>query len=268
MYRGCRACNRLTVPMFPHANATYCAPQGGANTYRPMFVPKDVGFLRPPRRIVPFTNYTRLVPILRMEDNTPIHFLYYGQGCSDTYIRVNASNGLVVHDRIDAVRQLSRFDSIKLLKSYCEHAVERAAVHLLAPMLLNHKVYGDMTAIRGAVTGSGCLNEWVYRLMQMKGYDTLILNFEAPGDSTDGTMLSRKTEIIYTGNEFYDATGEPCTLETYRGCYFCRGSIYSRATCHGKLRLVFTPPPPPPRPPLVPPVLGLLGTLLSPFSAT
>lgn len=217
-------------------NVTYCAPYGGSNTYQPMFVPRGVGLLRPPRRFPHFTNLSTFVPVLRTEDHQSIHFYYHGEGCSDTYIRVNQSNGLVAHDRLDAVRRLANSKTGKAVADRCAHAIEFAAVQMLPQMLMTNSTHGDIRAIRAYVTGSGCLNELIHQLMQSNGLNTLVLNYEAPGASVDPTLTSRKTEIIYTGREFYDADGAECTLHNYRGCYFCANSTITRSTCTGALR--------------------------------
>ena len=215
---------------------TYCAPYGGVNTYRPMFVPDGVGFLRPPNRFHPFTNATRLVPVLRHEDYHSVHFYYHGEGCSDTYIKANSSNGLVVRDRLDALRVLAGPRVLKLFSEWCSHEVEMAALKLMLPLLLHADRRVDITPFRSFVSGAGCLNEPLHQMMLTSGLDTLVLNYEAPGASTDSTLASRKTEIIYLGTSFYDANGNECTTRTHKRCYYCHNSNYSRATCHGQLR--------------------------------
>ena len=240
-----------------HLNSTYCAPYGYANTYRPMFTPPAVGFLRPPRRFPAFTNVTTRVPVLRTEDDLSIRFYYHGEGCSDTYIRVNTSNGLVAHDRLDAVRRMSNANTAKAMGDRCAHAIELAAMQILPRTLTTRSpAYNDLKAIRSYVSGSGCLNELIHQLMRNKGIDTLVLNFEAPGASVDPTLTSRKTEIIYLGTDFYDANDAKCTLHNHHGCYFCANSTTTRKTCMGRLsRNAVAPPASPLAPPQTAPLL-------------
>ena len=225
------------------ANAPYCGPLGGPHSYRPFLAPDGIGFLRPPRRFAPLNNVSRLVPVLRKEDHHPMQFFYYGDGCSDTFIRVSERDGIVAHDRLDALRQLARHRANRILVDKCSHQIEYSSVKLLPHELLTQSTSTDVTSVRSFVSGSGCLNEVTYQLMHQRGLSTLVLNFEAPGDNTDGTDFARKTEIIYLGTEFYDGRGTACTLHNYYGCFFCNNSVYSRATCQGRLKDLRRPPP-------------------------
>ena len=225
------------------ANATYCAPYGGVNTYRPMFVPDGVGFLRPPKLFDPFGNSTRLVPVLRYEDHHSVHFYYYGDGCSDTHILVNSQNGLVAHDRLDAVRRLYGHKALKTVIEWCTHSIESAAAQTMPSMLLKSGSHPNIDSVRSLVSGGGCLNEPLYQIMVVKGLDTLVLNYEAPGQNLDASLTFRKTEIIYLGSSFYDSNGTQCSLTSHRGCYYCNNSVRSRATCNGTLGDTVLPSP-------------------------
>ena len=209
-----------------------------------MFVPDHVGFLRPPKHFAPFTNHTVAIPVLRTEDDYSIPFFYYGEGCSDMYIHANSSTGLVVHDRLDAIRRLGPRNTQKVSNhflNWCEHAIERAAVKYIAPTLLyhdTHDTHGDHAAIRAAVTGSGCMNEMVHQLMRQHDIETLVLNFEAPGGGGDATLRTRKTEIVYLGNKFYNASGDLCERRSFHACHCCAESTVSYQTCTGQLRAI------------------------------
>jgi hypothetical protein len=64
----------------------YCGPLGGVHSYRPYKMPPGVGLLQPPPGIAPIGfNETRLLPVMRTEDDYPIHFFYYADGCSDLF---------------------------------------------------------------------------------------------------------------------------------------------------------------------------------------
>ena len=234
---------------------TYCAPYGGSNTYRPMFVPEGVGLLRPPKPFPPLNNISRLVPVLRTEDHHPMHFFYYGEGCSDTHIRVSSRDAMVAYDRLEALRILARYRASKILIEKCSHQIELSSVKHLPWSILNQSPSTDLSAVRTAVSGSGCLNEVTHLLMRSHNIVTLVLNYEAPGSFQDATERGRKIEIIYLGTEFYDTAGAPCTLDSHKGCYYCNNSIYSQATCKGILRetlhpLRESPPPMPDAPPM------------------
>ena len=200
-----------------------------------MFVPKNIGLLRPPVRIEAFDSRNRLLPVMRHEDHDAIHFFYFAEGCSDTHIKANKSNALVAHDRIDAVRRLAGARAPTLLKEWCAHTIEEAAVRKLPSMLLPHSPTSELSAIKSFVTGSGCLNQPLYGLMTDHGLDTLVLNYEAPGASYEQGIKLRKIEIIYRGSDFYDSHGIRCQLIAPRGCYQCAGSVLSRAACDGTL---------------------------------
>ena len=233
---------------------SYCAPYGGVNTYKPFLLPAGIGLLRPPRVFPPLANASRLVPVVRTEDYNPMHFFYYGEGCSDTFIRVSARDGMVAYDRLDALRKLAPHRASKILLEKCSHQIETSAVQHLPWSLIGESSSADMSLMKAAVTGSGCLNEVTHLLMRTHSITTLVLNFEAPGSGIDSTERSRKTEIIYLGTEFYDARGAPCTLEQHEFCYYCNNSVYSRAACHGQLRRAMAPrrrPAPPSPPPLL-----------------
>ena len=217
------------------ADAPYCGPYGGRHTYTPMFVPNGVGLLRPPKPFPPFTNESTLVPVMRTEDHYPMHFFYFAEGCSDTYIRASASDAMVAYDRLDALRRLEPKYASKILVDRCSHQIEASAVRYLPAALLAPNASTNVAGLRTAITGSGCLNDYMHILMATHDVVTLVLNYEAPGFTTDTTERARKTEIVYRGADFYDAAGQPCALERRRGCYFCNNSIRSRATCNGTL---------------------------------
>ena len=220
--------------------SSYCGPFGGRYTYRPMFTPPGLGFLSVPLRFPAFTKETQRVPVLRTEDHYSMTFFYYAEGCSDSYLLLNRTTTLVAHDRLDAVRRLG--GSAAALE-YCEHTIERGAARLLPSLLLGHGKHVDLSSVKTWVSGSGCLNDWLDRAMHRAGFDTLVLNYEAPGSSVEPSILHRKTEIIHRGRSFYDDNSQPCRLESHKGCYYCYNSTISRATCHGRLQMLRALPP-------------------------
>lgn len=214
----------------------YCGPYGGSHTYRPMFIPAGVGLRRPPIKIPPFTNATRAIPVMRTEDHYPIHFYYFAEGCSDLYIHATESTGLVVRDRVDAIRRLLPANlASKMLGEYCGHEMERAAMHLMPKAFLATNGAMDMRAARSIVTQTGCFNSLLFQTMHSKGMQVLVLNYESPGGDTSGSEITKKIEIIYTGDRYYDAAGRPCRLTPINGCHACEKSRVSAATCSGKL---------------------------------
>jgi hypothetical protein len=235
-----RASNELLDAMIGNHTRTtlaYCGPYGGAHVYRPIFVPDGVGLLRPPRRFRAFENVTRMIPVMRLEDHRSIHFFYYANGCSDMFIRADSRDALVAHDRIDALRRLANRKTAKLLTTACAHAIETAAVQLMPALLLRPSASVDITGIRASVTGSGCLNELLHGLMRERNLQTLVLNYEAPGSSTEETLFSRKTEVVYLGDTLYGADGKACAIRTLNKCWHCADSTLSRATCQGRLQM-------------------------------
>lgn len=216
---------------------TYCGPYSLKHKYRPMFVPLNVGLLRPPPRVRPFGNNTIAIPLMRVEDSGAIQFYYFGEGCSDMYVFVNNRNALIAYDRIDALRQLApRNKMTSQLSQHCTHQMETAGFQLLPGILARNSFsVSDVASLHAVVTGSGCLNNYLHVLMKNKGIGTLVLNYESPGNERTGADVNKKIEIIHLGEELYDAMGDPCILKKLNGCYYCLGSVLSFATCNGTL---------------------------------
>ncbi len=229
-----------TVVNANHANArrpagpAYCGALDAAHSYRPMYTPLGVGFTRPPPRIAPLgEDETRLVPVMRLEDHHPVRFFYYADGCSDMFLRANRSTALLADDRVHAVALLSKSsaEAERVLSDYCWHWIERGAGTVL-PRQMSHSSQVDATGVRATISGSGCLNEWLYMAMALRGLHTLLLNYESPGASS-GSMHTRKIEVIHTG-PLYAADGSVCRVRTLKGCYYCANSTRSLAMCAGR----------------------------------
>jgi hypothetical protein len=189
-------------------NRTYCGRYGGDHTYRPMYLPPGVGLLRPPPVFPPLTNETRAVPVMRVEDDYPIPFYYWAEGCSDTFIRVNRGNALVAHDRVDAIRQLLSYSQAhRVFIEHCRAEMGEAALHVFPRAMLISGAWVDISAARTMITSTGCCNSILYTTMRRKGIKTLVLNFESPGGDTSGATNVKKTEIIHLGQQFYDVEG-------------------------------------------------------------
>ena len=62
------------------------------------------------------------------------------------------------------------------------------------------------------VTGSSCLNLRVYRELLAQGFDTLVLNYEAPGHSVNSepNMNEWKTEIMHRFRTMHDRSHALC----------------------------------------------------------
>ena len=223
----------------------YCGPLGGAHQFRPMHLPLGVGLLRPPPRIVPLgANETRLIPLVRTEDRYPISFFYYGAGCSDMFLRATRATLLLADDRIDATRQLTRStaQAAKVLVDFCAHAIEHGALAALPRQLAGGLgapgALARLDGVRAAVSGSGCLNTWLYGQLRERGLQTLLLNFEHGGGDTTGRRHDTKVEIVHLG-ALYGPNGDACDLRRTNQCYHCANSTRSLATCTQALRRAF-----------------------------
>lgn len=218
----------------PNQTVKYCGPYGGVHTYRPWFVPEGVGLSRPPPRFRPFANVTRAVPVMRVEDDYPVPFFYWADGCSDTYIHVNSHTGMVAHDRIDAIQKMvPHATAVRTFVEHCKGPIQDAGLHLLPRAMMMKNAWVDIMPARSMITQTGCFNNILYTLMRRRGLHTLVLNYESPGGDTSGSMRTRKTEIIYLNATFYDGYGSACALKTLRNCYHCENSVVSRAVCNG-----------------------------------
>ena len=213
-------------------NYSYCSRYGGSYTYRPMFTPPGLGFLRPPPKFPTLSNETLAVPVMRTEDEYPIPFYYWADGCSDTFIHVNKSTAFVAHDRIDAMRRLiPHSQAMRFLVEYCRSEITDAGLQVLPRAILTTSGFTDIDAARTVVSNTGCLNNIIYTTMRRRGLTTLVLNFESPGGDTSGAMYMKKAEIIHLGTRFYDSNGTECALKSINRCYFCANSSLSYATC-------------------------------------
>jgi hypothetical protein len=204
-----------------------------------MYVMRGVGLRRPAVRIKAFDVNTTAIPVMRLEDNNPISFYYHASGCSDTYVHANQSNGMVVHDRIDAIARLtSSVFAAKMLREWCAAELHRYSEKNIANAIFTKSyviITESMHAMRSMISGSGCLNIPIYQHMRTRGIDTLVLNYEVPGgDVVD--FSQRKTEIIHLSGRLFNASGRPCAAKWLRGCLYCEGSVLSFAMCNGTLR--------------------------------
>lgn len=70
------------------------------------------------------------------------------------------------------------------------------------------------------VTGSACLNNRVYSLMNARGYRTIVLNYEVPGHFV---VDKWKTEIMHLSRTLYDRKHKLCAPQPPTGskCYHC-----------------------------------------------
>lgn len=198
-----------------------------------MFTPPGIGLRRTPVRLRALgVNETRWIPVMRMRDNHPVKFFYYARGCSDTYIRANASTARLAHDRIHALRLLTGSDALfyRSLGEWCKHWLEKGGVDLLLKPLLHNAAHASVGATRAMISGSGCLNTRIFMLMREQQVETLILNYEVPGDYFDASTARRKIEIIHTG-ALYGADGNACAVRWHRNCMFCNNSTVSRRMC-------------------------------------
>ena len=62
------------------------------------------------------------------------------------------------------------------------------------------------------VTGSACLNLRVYRELQAQGFDTLVLNYEAPWHfvNSEPNINEWKAEIMHRSRTMYDRSHALC----------------------------------------------------------
>lgn len=225
------AATRAPDPMCAHA--PYCAPVGGAHQFRPMYVPPGVALLQPPPRIAPLAaNETRFLPVMRTEDGYPVPFFYYAEGCSDLYVKATRATALLADDRVHAVRLLTRSaaQAAKVLADCCAHALERGALAALPVQLARPSRAPSLDGVRSAVSGSGCLNAWLYGQMREQGLHTAVLNFEHAGGDVVGRRHDTKAEIVHVG-PLYDPRGAACALRRVHGCYYCANATRSLATC-------------------------------------
>lgn len=218
----------------------YCGPLDAQHHYRPMFAPHGVGFTSPPVQVPPLgPDETRMLPVMRIEDNYPIPFYYYADGCSDMYVRANRTTARVLHDRVHALRTLAdtSTEASNALREYCRQILEDSAVHTLTRQLLSSDNTVDLTGIRSAISGSGCLNTWLYTRMKVRGIHTLVLNYENPGNDHTGAYSSRKIEVVHVGPLYGPDKSTACELRALDGCTYCAGSNRSLSMCSRALAL-------------------------------
>ena len=192
------------------------------------------------------------------------HYYYYGQGCSDLFLRAPAESMLIASNRIDAV--------LRLLAQKHRFSAERAVTTLLKDLVATRKAWASpicnltgRTALRRIRTldvctqpwlrkhdewmQSTCLHRWqegfsgvtrlILGLMRQIGTETVVLLHEAPGALPD--LREWKTEILrvlpFNNETLYDAQHRPCLPQSvlagaYGGrCVFCEESPLAARAC-------------------------------------
>ena len=212
----------------------YCGNRSGEHhQYGPRWLPDGLGLLRhPPRLLLPLPSF---LPVLREEDYEPEKFFYYAAGCSDLYIR--AGRYILANNRVDALVQIAAQRAPYVLEEHCSVELRRAnrTARSVINALVNESA-GQFAPVRILeVSGSGCLNAYLAQSMRMRGWTTLVLNFEPPGLFTRRSRWDeRKAEIMLVGpHALYSEDGKQCESAGV-GCLHCRSSTpRARQACRG-----------------------------------
>lgn len=209
-----------------HYNASsrqrYCdAFSGGSFTYSPLYLPHGVGLLhKPPRLDERALDMHTYLPVLHTSmggilAGRGIPFYYLALGCSDMYIR--AGRTLVAHNRVHALLRLLHDDAPRTaaaLNADCAKKINStgrpAIVSVRTLALATPDVEVPQAFAR--FSGSACLNLRVYRELLAQGFDTLVLNYEAPGHSVNSEPNTNewKTEIMHRSRTMYDRSHALC----------------------------------------------------------
>ena len=204
----------------------YCAAFSGGNfTYSPLYLPHGVGLLHTPPRLDERALDTHTyLPVLHTSmggsnagrvTGRRIPFYYLAPGCSDMYIR--AGRTLLAHNRVHGLLRLLHDDAPRTaaaLNADCAKKINStgrpAIVSVRTLALATPGVEVPQAFAR--VTGSTCLNLRVYRELLAQGFDTLVLNYEAPGHSMNSkpNMNEWKTEIMHRFRTMYDRSHALC----------------------------------------------------------
>ena len=197
----------------------YCdAFSGGSFTYSPVYLPHGVGLLhKPPRLDERALDMHTYLPVLHtsLDGSRGLPFYYLALGCSDMYIR--AGRTLVAHNRVHALLRLLHDDAPRTaaaLNADCAKKINStgrpAIVSVRTLALATPDVEVPQAFAR--VTGSTCLNLRVYREMLAQGFDTLVLNYEAPGRfvNSEPNMNEWKAEILHRSRTMYDRSHALC----------------------------------------------------------